>query len=149
MYKIQSKFIKPHKFAYCLTRNLSTNGDNFEFSGRVHNHIPPKESRVVICGGGLMAASVAYHLGLAGWGEHTTIVDQGRVGQGSIWHNSGVIGTFKQSNTQIKMARKSIKLLEHLEALGYDIGWKQCGSLNLARTRDRMTTFRRMKSLSE
>ncbi|KAJ3634932.1 hypothetical protein MTP99_007873 [Tenebrio molitor] len=31
---------------------------------------------------------------------------------------------------------------------GYNLGWKQCGSLNLARTRDRMTVFRRMKAQS-
>jgi pyruvate dehydrogenase phosphatase regulatory subunit len=30
--------------------------------------------------------------------------------------------------------------------MGYDTGFKQCGSLLLARTRDRMTHFRRMKS---
>lgn len=148
MYRVQANIFNLQKYAI-LSRNFSSNGDNFEFNGRIVNHIPPKNSRVVICGGGLMAASVAYHLGLAGWGNHTTIVDQGRVGQGSVWHNSGIIGSFKQSDTQVKMARKSIKLLEHLENQGYPIGWKQCGSLNLARNRDRMTTFRRMKSLSE
>lgn len=39
---------------------------------------PPKNSRVVICGGGIMGASVAYHLALAGWGPHTVIIEQGR-----------------------------------------------------------------------
>lgn len=38
----------------------------------------PKEARVVICGGGIMGSSVAYHLALHGWGPHTVIFDQGK-----------------------------------------------------------------------
>lgn len=40
--------------------------------------VPPKNARVVICGGGIMGAAVAYHLALAGWGPHTVLIDQGR-----------------------------------------------------------------------
>lgn len=39
---------------------------------------PPKNARVVICGGGIMGAAVAYHLALAGWGPHTLILEQGK-----------------------------------------------------------------------
>lgn len=38
----------------------------------------PSKSRIVICGGGLMSATVAYHLGLYGLGPETLIVEQGR-----------------------------------------------------------------------
>lgn len=38
----------------------------------------PREAKVVICGAGVMGASVAYHLAELGWGPHTVLVDQGK-----------------------------------------------------------------------
>lgn len=39
---------------------------------------PPKEARVVICGGGIMGSAVAYHLALLGWGPHTVVIEQSK-----------------------------------------------------------------------
>lgn len=64
------------------------------------------------------------------------------------WNSSGLVGAFKPTYSQVLLAQETIKLYEELEAQGLTTGWKQCGSLNLARTRDRMTQFRRMKALS-
>lgn len=64
------------------------------------------------------------------------------------WHSSGLVGAFKPSYSQVLLAQQTIKLYEELTAKGLKTGWKQCGSLNVARTRDRMTQFRRMKALS-
>lgn len=71
-----------------------------------------------------------------------------RVGAGSRWHSSGLVGAFKPSLAQVNLAQSSIRLLKELESRGRPTGWKQCGSLLLARTRDRMTVYRRMKSQS-
>lgn len=71
-----------------------------------------------------------------------------RVGSGSRWHSSGLIGAFKPSLAQVQLTKSSINLLKDLENCGHRTGWKQCGSLLLARTRDRMTVYRRMKSQS-
>lgn len=95
-----------------------------------------------------MGAAVAYHLGLCGWGAHTVVVEKGRIAGGSGWHANGLVGSFKPSLSQVRLSQSSIKLLEDLTEKGHETGWKQCGSLNLARTWDRMTTFRRMKSQS-
>lgn len=94
-----------------------------------------------------IGSSVAYHLGLKGWGPHTTIVEQNQIGESSKWYSSGLVGTFKSSHTQVKMCRKSVNLIEELGRKGYNTGWKQCGALNLARNRDRMTSYRRLNSL--
>ena len=40
--------------------------------------IPPSQARVVICGGGVMGASVAYHLGKLGWAAETVLLEQNR-----------------------------------------------------------------------
>lgn len=66
----------------------------------------------------------------------------------SSWHSSGLVGAFKPTFAQVCLAQQSIQLLDDLTQRGLPTGWKQCGSLNLARTRDRMTVFRRMKSQS-
>lgn len=39
---------------------------------------PPRNARVVVCGGGVMGASVAYHIGKLGWGTDTVLIDQNR-----------------------------------------------------------------------
>ncbi|XP_043501503.1 pyruvate dehydrogenase phosphatase regulatory subunit, mitochondrial [Polistes fuscatus] len=109
---------------------------------------PPKEAQVVICGGGVMGGAVAYHLSLMGLGSETVLVESGRLGGGTTWHASGLVGAFKPSLAQVKLAQDSIALYKHLEGKGLSTGWKQCGSLSLARTRDRMTAFRRMKAQS-
>ena len=70
------------------------------------------------------------------------------VGGGTTWHSSGLVATFKPSYCQVKLAQQSIELLQKLTDQGLPTGWKQCGSLHLARQRDRMTHFRRMKSQS-
>ncbi|KZC08438.1 Pyruvate dehydrogenase phosphatase regulatory subunit, mitochondrial [Dufourea novaeangliae] len=108
----------------------------------------PKEAKVVICGGGVMGGAVAYHLSLMGLGDQTVIIESGRLGGGTTWHTSGLVGAFKPSLAQVKLAQDSIALYKELEEKGLPTGWKQCGSLSLARTRDRMTVFRRMKAQS-
>ncbi|KAJ2954097.1 hypothetical protein O0L34_g2314 [Tuta absoluta] len=108
----------------------------------------PSKAKVVICGGGVMGAAVAYHLAKRGWGDQTIIVEKESIGAGSRWHASGLIGAFKPSYAQVRLAQSSIQLLKDLEARGRKTGWKQCGSLLLARNRDRMTVYRRMKSQS-
>ncbi|KAF7265881.1 hypothetical protein GWI33_020628 [Rhynchophorus ferrugineus] len=110
---------------------------------------PPSHARVVICGGGVMGASVAYHLAKLGWGPHTVLIEQNRVGGGTTWHSSGLIGVFKPSLSQVTLTKFSVGLYKELESQGLATGWKQCGSLNVARTRDRLTVFRRMKAQSE
>jgi pyruvate dehydrogenase phosphatase regulatory subunit len=69
-----------------------------------------------------------------------------RCGGGTTWSLSGLVGVFMPSLTQVKLARCSVQLYRSMEARGLKTGWKQCGSLCLARTRDRMTVFRRMKA---
>lgn len=52
---------------YNSTRSLATQN---------HTNQLPTESHVVICGGGLIGAAVAYHLGLCGLGAETILFEQ-------------------------------------------------------------------------
>lgn len=108
----------------------------------------PRNAKVVICGGGVTGASIAYHLAELGWGPNTVVLEQGKIGSGTTWHASGLVGVFKPSLVQVNLCQSSIDLYRSLAEQGYDTGWKQCGSLCVARTSDRMTMFRRMKAIS-
>ncbi|KAE8737552.1 hypothetical protein FOCC_FOCC016988 [Frankliniella occidentalis] len=108
----------------------------------------PREAKVVICGAGVMGASVAYHLAELGWGSNTVLLDQGNIGGGATGHTAGLVGVFKPSLAQVRLVQSTVALYKSLEERGLPTGWKQCGSLCLAKTRDRMTVFRRMKALA-
>jgi len=78
----------------------------------------PVKSRVVICGGGITGASVAYHLGLRGWGGETLLVEQDRVGGELPWTACGLAGRFEPSYTELKLAEYSIDLIKRLAENG-------------------------------
>jgi pyruvate dehydrogenase phosphatase regulatory subunit len=72
-----------------------------------------------------------------------------RLGGGSTWHSSGLIFTLKNTYTETRLARDSVELYKELDAEGLKTGWRQCGSLSIARTKDRMTMFRRIKARAQ
>lgn len=112
----------------------------------------PQKSRIVICGSGLAGSSLAYHLSLLNHGHHTVLLERGSITEGAYAkdspNSSGLVGTFKKSAHQVALAQYSLRLLDDLTKQGFDVGWNQCGSLSLARTSDRLTQYRKMKSQS-
>lgn len=111
----------------------------------------PKKSRIVICGSGLAGSSLAYHLALLNHGHNTVILERGTISENKQVKDSsssGLVGNFKHSAQQSALAQYSLNLLDDLTKQGFDVGWNQCGSLNVARTHDRMTQYRKMKSQS-
>lgn len=65
-----------------------------------------------------MGAAVAYHLALFGWGTETMVLELGVLGGGSPHLSSGIMGTFKPTLTQVKLAQRSIELIQSLEEAG-------------------------------
>lgn len=64
--------LRNQKFA---RKFCSHNSKNEETDNKI---VPPDNARVIICGGGVMGASVAYHLGKIGWGPETILIEQSR-----------------------------------------------------------------------
>uniref|UniRef100_A0A336MVP8 CSON004837 protein n=1 Tax=Culicoides sonorensis TaxID=179676 RepID=A0A336MVP8_CULSO len=54
----------------------------------------------------------------------------------------------KLSSAESRFAQQSMRVLNELKSLNYDTGLKKCGALNLARKKDRMTEFRKIKTQS-
>ncbi len=109
---------------------------------------PPDQARIIIVGGGIAGCSTAYHL--AALGERDVLLlEQGKLTSGTTWHAAGLIGQMRPNRNMTAMSRYGIELYARLEAeTGLATGWKQCGSVNVARTPERMAVFMRQAALA-
>jgi glycine cleavage system aminomethyltransferase T/glycine/D-amino acid oxidase-like deaminating enzyme len=108
----------------------------------------PHSTRVLIIGGGIVGCSVAYHLTKLGWND-VVLLEQGRLSGGTTWHAAGLVGQLRAQESMTKLIRYSTQLYSELEAeTGLGTGWKQCGSLSVARTADRMTQLKRTAAIA-
>jgi 4-methylaminobutanoate oxidase (formaldehyde-forming) len=108
----------------------------------------PTHARVVIVGGGIMGCSTAYHLAKLGW-KDIVLLEQGRLSGGTTWHAAGLVGQLRNYQNLTRLIRYSTELYAKLEAeTGLATGWKQCGSLTVARTEERMVLLRRSAAMA-
>lgn len=115
----------------------------------VVHEVPPAQARIVIVGGGIMGCSVAYHL--AALGERDVVLlEQGRLTCGTTWHAAGLVGQLRNHESMTRLIRYSTELYAKLEAeTGLATGWKQCGSLAVARTPERMVQLKRTAAVAK
>ena len=103
----------------------------------------PSHARVVIVGGGIVGASTAYHLTKLGVAD-VVLLEQGKLTCGTTWHAAGLVGQLRATRNATRMSRYGIELYAALEAeTGLATGWKQCGSLNVAKTPERLKLLKR------
>ena len=103
----------------------------------------PAEARVVVIGGGVAGASVAYHLTKLGW-KDVVLLEQNKIGGGTTWHAAGMVGRLRTGTSMTRINQASCELYAGLEAeTGHSVGWKQVGSLIVATSPDRMIQLRR------
>src|SRR5260370_8015639 len=108
----------------------------------------PDSARAVIVGGGRVGTSVAYHLTKLGWRD-VVLLEQGGLSGGTTWHGGGLVGQLRSSSNLTRLIRYSVDLYGRLEAeTGQSTGWKQCGSVSVARTAERMIQLRRNASVA-
>jgi glycine cleavage system aminomethyltransferase T/glycine/D-amino acid oxidase-like deaminating enzyme len=108
----------------------------------------PNQARIVIVGGGIAGCSTAYHLAALGE-KDVLLVEQGKLTCGTTWHAAGLIGQMRPNRTMTRMSKYGIELYATLEAeTGLATGWKQCGSVNVAQTRERLMVLRKQLALA-
>ena len=109
----------------------------------------PSHAQCVVVGGGVIGTSVAYHLAKAGWTD-VVLLEQNTLTSGTTWHAAGLIGMLRATDTETKLSMYGRELYTSLEdETGLSTGFKQCGSVSLARTDDRMAMFARNKARAE
>ncbi len=103
----------------------------------------PSSAKIVIIGGGIVGASVAYHLGAMGLTD-VLMIERGRLTSGSTWHAAGLVGQLRTSANITQLLGYSVALYDRLEAeTGQATGWKRNGGLRLACNAGRWTEVKR------
>ena len=103
----------------------------------------PDSAQVVVIGGGIAGASTANHLTNLGITD-VVLLEQGNLTCGTTWHAAGLVGQLRATRNATRMSRYGIELYSTLEAeTGLATGWKRCGSLNVAKTPERLKLLKR------
>jgi dimethylglycine dehydrogenase len=99
-------------------------------------------AQVVVIGGGVVGASVLYHLTKAGWTD-VMLLERRELTAGSTWHAAGGMHTLNGDPNVSKLQQYTIELYEEIERVsGQDCSIHLPGGLMLADTEVRMDFLR-------
>ena len=95
-------------------------------------------SQVAVIGGGVVGASVLYHLAKAGWTE-VVLIERDELTSGSTWHAAGGMHTFNGDPNVAKLQKYTIELYREIEeASGQSCSIHITGGVDLAGTPERI-----------
>ncbi|MBM45090.1 MAG: FAD-dependent oxidoreductase [Acidimicrobiaceae bacterium] len=108
----------------------------------------PTRAQVVVVGGGIIGASLAYHLTKRGITD-VLLVEQGQLTGGTTWHAAGLVSQLKPTHSLTKLATYSNRLFEELEdETGQATGYRAPGSISVASDLERWEEMRRGISMA-
>jgi glycine cleavage system aminomethyltransferase T/glycine/D-amino acid oxidase-like deaminating enzyme len=105
----------------------------------------PASAAVVVIGGGVGGASVAYHLAERGLTD-VVLLDRAELTSGSTFHSAGLVGQLRADPTLTRMNMYSVELYRRLQQTELPPGWVECGGIRLASSAERMAEIRRQIS---
>ena len=94
-------------------------------------------TRVAVIGGGVVGASVLYHLTKLGWSD-VMLLERSELTSGSTWHAAGGFHTLNGDTNMAALQGYTIRLYKELEELtGLSCGLHHVGGVTLADNQDR------------
>ena len=103
-------------------------------------------AKAVVIGGGVVGASVLYHLTKAGWRD-VLLIERAELTSGSTWHAAGGMHTVNGDPNVAKLQQYTIKLYEEIERIsGQSCGVHITGGIMLAGTRERLDWLKMAKA---
>jgi 4-methylaminobutanoate oxidase (formaldehyde-forming) len=97
------------------------------------------QAQVVIVGGGIVGADIAYHLAKSGWTD-VMLLEKGEIASGESSHAAGLVTQFATSQTLMQFRKYSIELYSGLGLFDH------VGSLRVASTKDQFLELQRSVS---
>ncbi len=108
----------------------------------------PTQAQVVVIGGGVVGASVAYHLTKVGLTD-VVLLERKTLTSGTTWHAAGLVGQLRASHNLTHLAQYTTQLFEQLETeTGQATGFKQNGSVSVAPDKERFEELKRGASMA-
>jgi dimethylglycine dehydrogenase len=103
-------------------------------------------ARVVVVGGGVVGASVLYHLTKAGW-KDVLLIERAELTSGSTWHAAGGMHTVNGDPNVAKLQQYTINLYQEIERIsGQSCGVHITGGIMLAGTPERVDWLKMAKA---
>ena len=103
-------------------------------------------ARVAVIGGGVVGASVLYHLTKAGW-KDVVLIERAELTSGSTWHAAGGMHTVNGDPNVAKLQQYTIQLYKEIEQIsGQSCGVHITGGIMLAGTRERLDWLKMAKA---
>ncbi|UOA27494.1 FAD-dependent oxidoreductase [Pseudosulfitobacter sp. DSM 107133] len=94
-------------------------------------------TRVAVIGGGVVGASVLYHLTKLGWSD-VMLIERSELTSGSTWHAAGGFHTLNGDTNMAALQGYTIRLYKELEEItGMSCGLHHVGGITLADNQDR------------
>ena len=109
----------------------------------------PKNSKVVVIGGGVAGCSVAYHLAKFGW-KDTILLERDLLTSGTTWHAAGLVGQLGATAIITKLRKYSLNLYKELEKkTELSTGLKQNGAITIASSKERLQELLRQATAAQ
>ena len=109
----------------------------------------PSHANVLIVGGGVAGCSVAYHLTKLGV-KDVVLLERKQLTCGTTWHAAGLVGQLRATRNLTELAKYTADLFHSLEAeTGQATGFKQNGSISVAKTAERFEELKRGASMGK
>jgi dimethylglycine dehydrogenase len=107
----------------------------------MRNHV-----QVAVIGGGVVGASVLYHLTKAGW-KDVMLIERAELTSGSTWHAAGGMHTVNGDPNVAKLQQYTIQLYREIEEIsGQSCGVHITGGIMLAGTPERLDWLKMAKA---
>ncbi len=98
----------------------------------------PDRARVVVVGGGIVGASIAYHLAAAGETD-VVLLERTRLTGGTTWHAAGLVSQIRGNHALTALTKDNASIYERLPAeTGVETGMRRHGAMTIARTPGRL-----------
>ncbi len=108
----------------------------------------PDRAEVIVVGGGIVGASIAYHLTKLGRSD-VVVLERHELTGGTTWHAAGLVAQLRATENLTRLAQYSLELYKTLEEeTGQATGFRAPGAISLASTETRWEELRRTAAMA-